>query len=81
MTNADSGMIAVSRILFLVLAFALTAACLALLFGGLSVFDLWIESLTPAQQYWLPKLGIALSGMLAALGGYNAYRRGLHRQQ
>jgi hypothetical protein len=71
----------VGRIFVVVLALAITAASLAVLFWGMGALDRWFESLEPAQQYWLPKLGIAVSGMLAALGGYHAYRRGLHRQQ
>lgn len=74
-------MASVSRITFLVLAVALTAASLAFLLWGISALGLWFESLTPAQQYWLPKLGLAVAGMLAALGGYNAYHRGLHRRR
>lgn len=64
----------VNRTLILILALAFTAASLALVFGGMSALVLWFESLSPTQQYWLPKAGLAISGLLAALGGFSAYR-------
>lgn len=72
----------VNRTLLLVLALAFTFASLALVFGGMSALVLWFESLSPTQQYWLPKAGLAISGLLAALGGFSAYRsrqRGQHQ--
>ena len=82
LTDKDSGMASVNRILFLLFALALTAGSLALVFWGMSTLDLWFESLSPTQQYWLPKAGLAISGLLAALGGFSAYRsrqRGQHQ--
>ena len=64
----------VNRTLLLILALAITAASLALVFGGMSALVLWFESLSPTQKYWLPKAGLAISGLLAALGGFSAYR-------
>lgn len=72
----------VNRTLLLILALAFTAVSLALVFGGMSALVLWFESLSPTQQYWLPKAGLAISGLLAALGGFSAYRslqRGQHQ--
>ena len=72
----------VNRTLLLILALAFTAASLALVFGGMSTLVLWFESLSPTQQYWLTKAGLAISGLLAALGGFSAYRsrqRGQHQ--
>jgi len=62
------------QILFMALALAFTAASLAVLLWGMSALDVWFETLTPAQQYWLPKAGMAISGLLAALGAFGAYR-------
>ena len=64
----------VNRTLLLILALAFTAVSLALVIGGMSALVLWFESLSPTQQYWLPKAGLAISGLLAALGGFSAYR-------
>lgn len=79
-TDKDSGMASVNRILFLLLALALTAGLLALVFWGMSTLDLWFESLSLTQQYWLPKVGLAISGLLAAWGAVSAYRRRLRGQ-
>ena len=73
-------MASVNRILCLVLGLGLTAASLVFVFWGMSALDLWFESLSPAQQYWLPKAGLAISGLLAALGALSAYRRRLGAQ-
>ena len=67
-------MASVNRTLVLVLALAFAAASLALVFWGMSALGLWFERLSPTQQYWLPKAGLAISGLLAALGGFSAYR-------
>lgn len=80
LTVKESGLASVNRILFLLLALALTAGLLALVFWGMSTLDLWFEGLTPAQQYWLPKVGLAISGLLAAWGAVSTYRRRLHGQ-
>ncbi len=64
----------VNRTLLLILALAFTAASLALVFGGMSALVLWFESLSPTQQYWLPKAGLAISVLLAASGAFSAYR-------
>jgi hypothetical protein len=59
----------------LLLALALTAAVLVLAAGGMKVLETWFESLSPLQQYWLPRVLIPVSALLAALGGFSAYRR------
>lgn len=74
LTVKESGMASINRILILLLALALTAGLLALVFWGVSTLDLWFGGLTPAQQYWLPKVGLAISGLLAAWGAVSAYR-------
>lgn len=80
LADLENAMASVNRILCLVLGLALTAGLLALVFWGMSTLDLWFEGLTPAQHYWLPKVGLAISGLLAAWGAVSAYRRRLRGQ-
>lgn len=66
------------RTLFLLLALALTVATFLLVAEGMKSLEAWFESLSPLQQYWLPRLLIPASALLAALGAFSAYRRRLH---
>ena len=63
--------------LFLLLALAFTVATILLTAEAMNGLEAWFESLSPVQQYWLPRLLIPASALLAALGGVSAYRRRL----
>lgn len=67
------------RILSLVLALALTAGTLILTFSGMNGLERWFQSLTPAQQYWLPKVMAAAAGLFVALAAFDRYRRRARR--
>ena len=62
---------------FLLLALAVTVGIFLLTAEGMKSLMAWFESLSPLQQYWIPRLLIPASALLAALGGFSAYRRRL----
>ncbi len=64
-----------ARFLMLILALAFTAAVLVLAVQGMHSLEAWFESLSPLQQYWLPRVLIPVSALLVAWGGLRAYRR------
>ena len=63
------------RFLMFILAIASTVAVLVLVAQGLMSLETWFKSLSPLQQYWLPRVLIPVSALLAAFGGFSAYRR------
>ena len=68
------------RILSVILALAISAAIVALTASAMVWLNVWFESLTPVQQYWLPKVMWIVTGCMVGLAARNMLHRRNQRQ-
>ena len=68
------------RILSVILALAISAAIVAVTASGMGWLNVWFESLTPVQQYWLPKAMWIVLGCSVGMAARQMFRRRIQPQ-